>query len=514
MMTLAQSAAARYDRALHYARHTALPADQPIPQPTAAWPVENIALLESYQQWLVESGVSQYVVELIHIPMAGHVLGLTLKPHPQLALEADLNQALTYILAKKLSPHWTKNCRNSLIKFRQFLRQQRGLPDPPHFGPPLDVSRYEAGLPGWLVPHLHRYQRLQQAQWRQNRLGQKIKSFWRTHTAVLQWLCLHHPFTALQHIKRQQVLAYLDQRLEAGLAVSTINTELRAFQAVLRYLQEQDYLVPQALLRMSGLKQPDTLPRFLTDEQVMRLRDQLEARAEQAQTRPAQRDALLERATFYLMWQGGMRVGEVEDLLLADLDLKSQRLTVREGKGAKDRTVYLTQRATNALTAYLQMRGPGPSEHLFLYHSRSLSKDLLRDRLKATGERVGVSVSPHRLRHTFATQLINAGCRVTSLQQLLGHRRLNSTMRYARVHNRTVADDYYAAMTKIEQHLDLLPDEQAVPSDQILTLLEQLQVDPLTAQQQATLLNLRRAIFDLIEPVTHTLMMELLVSAP
>ena len=66
----------------------------------------------------------------------------------------------------------------------------------------------------------------------------------------------------------------------------------------------------------------------------------------------------------------------------------------------------------------------------------------------------GVTTTPHRLRHTFATQLLNAGCRATSIQKLLGHRRLNSTMIYARVHDRTVADDYYAAMTRIEKQLD------------------------------------------------------------
>ena len=57
------------------------------------------------------------------------------------------------------------------------------------------------------------------------------------------------------------------------------------------------------------------------------------------------------------------------------------------------------------------------------------------------------------LRHTFGTQLVNAGCRITTIQALLGHRRLNSTMTYARVHDHTVAQDYYSAMAVIEGHL-------------------------------------------------------------
>jgi hypothetical protein len=85
---------------------------------------------------------------------------------------------------------------------------------------------------------------------------------------------------------------------------------------------------------------------------------------------------------------------------------------------------------------------------------------LIRGRIKAAGERVGVKVYPHRLRHTAATQLLNAGCRVTSIQKFLGHKKLNTTMIYARVHDQTVADDYYAAMSQVEKRLELLPDQE------------------------------------------------------
>ena len=64
-----------------------------------------------------------------------------------------------------------------------------------------------------------------------------------------------------------------------------------------------------------------------------------------------------------------------------------------------------------------------------------VSKDLVRLRIKAAGKLVGVYVTPHMLRHTFATQLLNSGCKVTSIQMLLGHKRLNTTMIYARVHD-------------------------------------------------------------------------------
>lgn len=210
------------------------------------------------------------------------------------------------------------------------------------------------------------------------------------------------------------------------------------------------------------MKEPDALPRFLTDDQVRKLRDHFEARTIQPNPRLSQRDARMDRAAFYLLWQAGMRSGEVEELRLEDLDLSARKLTVRQGKGQKDRTVYLTDTTVKAVQAYLAVRGQGPDGYVFVFRHQPLKVGLLAGRMKMAGARVGVKAHPHRLRHTCATQLLNAGCRVTSLQKFLGHKELNSTMIYARVHERTVAEDYYAAMAHVEQKLELAPTEPIV----------------------------------------------------
>jgi hypothetical protein len=106
------------------------------------------------------------------------------------------------------------------------------------------------------------------------------------------------------------------------------------------------------------------------------------------------------------------------------------------------------------------VRGEGYGDHVFLYRNRPVKRSLIHSRIKAAGERAGVTVYPHRLRHTCATQLLNAGCRVTSIQRFLGHKRLNTTMSYARAHDHTVADDYYTAMASVEEQLDFLGDQQ------------------------------------------------------
>jgi hypothetical protein len=155
------------------------------------------------------------------------------------------------------------------------------------------------------------------------------------------------------------------------------------------------------------------------------------------------------------MWHGGLRLGEVEELRLEDLDLPNRKLMVRQGKGRKDRAIYLTDTAVQAVREYLNVRGEGADDHVFLYRHRPLAKELIWARTRAAGKRVGVKVTPHQLRHTYGTQLLNAGCKITSIQQLLGHRKIGSTLIYARVHDETVATDYYAAMARIEKHLEI-----------------------------------------------------------
>ncbi len=126
-------------------------------------------------------------------------------------------------------------------------------------------------------------------------------------------------------------------------------------------------------------------------------------------------------------------------------------LFVRDGKWRKGRAVYLTDVALDALKAYLRRRGVGStSDFVFLKDGLSLKKNFLSQRLKMIGKQVDVNVSPHRLRHTFATQLLNVGCKVTSIQKLLGHTNVNTTMTYARAFDNTIMLDYLRAVDEME----------------------------------------------------------------
>ena len=513
------TAAARYDTALRRSQRLyPLPADILQPKPTPDWPPENIQLLERYRGWLIEGGAAESVINQHRIPMAGHVLGLSLKPHNQLnisassmqALGSDLEKAMRYIQAKGRSESWTKNCRHSLDWFRRFLRQERGLVTlnpTPTYG---NAERYQKGLPDWLLDQLTAFLYVRQVNWRRSRLAESTYHFWQKITRVWRWLFHKQAIMAVTDIQRRHIYAYLDEMLAQGYAPQSVNQDLYNFQASLRFLQRRGYAVPTALLTISGLKQPDNLPRFLTDEQVQKLRDDLTSRVQTADTPARIRNGRLDLATFYLLWQGGLRLCEVEDLTLSDLNIPEQYALIRQSKGLKDRTVYLTETAVAAIEDYLTVRGPSNSDHLFLYRHRPVSKDLIRGRLKAAGERTGVKVTPHMLRHTFATQLLNVGCKITTIQALLGHSKLNSTMIYARVHDQTVAKDYYTAMTNIEAklaaHLQALaeppPEGQTDTTSttaNLLTLLSTLQDEPLTTSQQATINQLQCGLLSLAE---------------
>ncbi len=270
----------RYDQALTYGHDKNLPPGTPCPRPTQDWPAENVALLEQYAAWLSGGGASTEVIRTIYIPMAGHILGLALKPHAQLDLDCDLQPGLDYILAKGAGPDWAGVSRNALHKFRRFLLHTRGQLECRI--KPFDVFSHAADLPAWLAGELERWQRLQQRNWRTARLQENIHRFWSGHLRTWRFFCQVRGVQELADLKRAHITDYAAYRIGQGKAVTTVNGDLRTFHGFLLFLQEEGYRVPQALLRLHCLKQPDRLPKHLTDEQMRLLRDDFEAQVRQA----------------------------------------------------------------------------------------------------------------------------------------------------------------------------------------------------------------------------------------
>jgi site-specific recombinase XerD len=159
-----------------------------------------------------------------------------------------------------------------------------------------------------------------------------------------------------------------------------------------------------------------------------------------------------DRAMFLLMLRCGLRIGEVARLLLSDLylDEPAPRLIVH-GKGSRERTVYLSRQAERALRRYLDERPPARSDFVFLsYQLNGLSTTAIHKRLMRYRAQAQVRLTAHRLRHSFANDLLCAGAPVTSIQALLGHRWLETTQIYVQANDQQVQADYYAACQKLE----------------------------------------------------------------
>ena len=165
---------------------------------------------------------------------------------------------------------------------------------------------------------------------------------------------------------------------------------------------------------------------------------------------------LRDHAIFMLMLRCGLRVEEVSHLTVQDLDLAQRRILVCLGKGNKDRVVYISHDAYRALRDYLKSRFSSRVKGVFLvskgiYRGTPISVRGIQKRMEYYARKAGLNISCHHLRHTMATQLLNADADLVTIQDLLGHSRIKTTQRYARVSNLKVQRDYYKAMEVILQ---------------------------------------------------------------
>jgi len=252
----------------------------------------------------------------------------------------------------------------------------------------------------------------------------------------LIWLPVEVESATPDHIK-----AFIDLQLDRRLNPQTINGHLIAIRSFYRYLQDEEQLqIDNPVIPGLSLRLPKPLPRFLQDSEVRAFFSVI----------TKQRDL----AIFMLMLRAGLRVEEVANLTLGAVDHRRSQIMVRSGKGAKDRLVYLYEDVADALAAYLQLRPETDEPRIFLvekgiYKGQPLSVRGIQKRAEYYSEKCGVHVSCHQLRHTMATDLLNAGADVVTIQYLLGHSRIKTTLRYARLSNQRARKDFYQSMDRV-----------------------------------------------------------------
>jgi site-specific recombinase XerD len=271
---------------------------------------------------------------------------------------------------------------------------------------------------------------------RKNYSAHTVKSYVNILDQFMRWLTV-----PLSEVTRKEIGAYVDQLLRKRRTPKTITCHLQTIRLFFDYLiNEEGRSMLKPVTRIS-LRLPKPLPRHLKDDQVREFFGVI--------------TDLRDRAMFMLMLRCGLRVQEVAELTVDAVEYGRKQIFVFHGKGAKDRVVYMSEDARSALMAYLAKRS-SKAKGLFLVQKgpmrgKPLSVRGIQKRIEYYARESGLNVSCHRLRHTMATQLLNADADLATIQDLLGHGQITTTQRYCRVANLKVQRDYYKAMQIVLQ---------------------------------------------------------------
>lgn len=245
----------------------------------------------------------------------------------------------------------------------------------------------------------------------------------------------------LEEIRREDLEGWIEHEQDRGLKSTTVRTRIGSLKAFLRFLAGKDVVDSEVLCRRVMIKVPDALPRAMDPDDVRRLLSVI--------------DHVRNRAMIVVLLRTAMRIGELLNTLVEDVNLKERKIEIYESEKSRvGRVVYLSEDAVGALEAWFKESEPH-KEFLFYARGRhTMSYQNARVMFHKYVRRAGLSrkgYTLHCLRHTCASELLNAGMRLECVQQLLGHSSIEMTRRYARLTDRTREEEYFKAMSKIER---------------------------------------------------------------
>lgn len=217
-----------------------------------------------------------------------------------------------------------------------------------------------------------------------------------------------------------------------GNKTTTIATKIATLRSFFGWLEREEYLIKSPMRRIDRPKLPPPIPKFLSHDEIEALRE------------AAASKSLMDQLIVEVLYSSGLRVSELVAIDWDDIDFANKQLTVREGKGGKSRTVPLSTRAVRLLKRYKKTR---QDEEPYVFRSREkgrMVKETVEYRIRKLGKLAGIQqkVTPHRLRHSQATHLLEAGMPIDMIQQVLGHASISTTQVYARTQMSGV-EQYY-----------------------------------------------------------------------
>jgi integrase/recombinase XerC len=255
--------------------------------------------------------------------------------------------------------------------------------------------------------------------------------------------CANHDFLP-EKADAHQVRGFIADLSAEGAASVSVNRALSSIRGFYRWLVRFGNRADDPTASLKNLKTPTTLPAFLWEGE-MALFSEL---PDTAGILWPERD----KALILAMYSGGLRVSETAALSLKTMesDLSGARII---GKGNKERQVFFSEEAQEALHAYLparqqRIKAEHPTDRLFISRKGApISVPGLRWIISKYAERSGLgkNIHPHSLRHSFATHLVNSGCDVRVVQELLGHASISTTQRYTHLNMEHLKDVYNKA---------------------------------------------------------------------
>jgi integrase/recombinase XerD len=244
----------------------------------------------------------------------------------------------------------------------------------------------------------------------------------------------------LAEIGKSHISAFVEHEQDRGMAPTTVDARLKGLYAFLKFLASRDVIGADVIKRKLQIRVPEALPKAIDPEDIQRLLAAIE------KTR--------DRALILTLLRTGMRIGELLSTRVEDLNLKEKRIQIIETqKNRVGRVVYLSSDAVEALGRWEQTR-KYQSEFIFYGQGAGpLGYEAARLVFINCIDRAGLAhkgYTLHCLRHTYASELLNAGMPLQCLQELLGHHCIEMTRRYARLTDNTRREAYYKAMNIIE----------------------------------------------------------------
>lgn len=249
---------------------------------------------------------------------------------------------------------------------------------------------------------------------------------------------------ALVNVSREQITGYMTQLKEKGLAAATIARKLAAIKAFYRFMTAEGYMDANPAEVVEAGTKGIKLPRVLSEDEVVRLLNQPDITTA---------EGFRDRTMLEVLYATGMRVSELINLTLERVDL-NMKYIIAFGKGSKERIVPLGSVAAEFLQQYLEKVRPKLTHEdrntniVFLaFGGHELTRQRFWQIIRGYGRKANINkaLTPHILRHSFATHLLDNGADLRSVQELLGHSDISTTQIYTHLTNKRLRDIYAKA---------------------------------------------------------------------